>query len=43
MTWAEKTMQRLNQKGRANWTESDWESYHYIQQLWFESGYYDED
>ena len=29
-------------KGKPNWDESDWETYHYIQQLRFDSGYYSE-
>lgn len=41
-TWAEQCMQELNAKGRANWDADDWESYHYIEQIRFENGYYDE-
>lgn len=42
-TWADRKMQELEEKGRDNWNEEDYESYHYIEQLRFESGYYDDD
>lgn len=41
-TWADEEMERLDAKGRDNWDESDYEAYHYIMQVWFESGYYDQ-
>lgn len=42
-TWSEITMEELLALGKENWTESDWETYHYIMQLRFESNYYSED
>lgn len=41
-TWADKEYSALMKKGKPNWNESDWETYHYIQQLRFDSGYYSE-
>lgn len=32
----------LEAKGRENWDENDWEAFHYIEQVRFESGYYDD-
>lgn len=42
MTWADEKMDELERKGRENWDESDWNAYHYIEQLRFENGYYDD-
>ena len=42
MTWSDEQMEYLEKKGRDNWTQEDWESFFYIQQLRFESGYYDD-
>lgn len=41
--WADERMQELQDKGRENWDEADWDAYHYIEQARFESGYYEED
>lgn len=41
--WADERMQELQDKGRENWDETDWDAYNYIEQLRYESGYYDED
>ena len=40
-TWADEEMERLNSIGRDNWTEDDWEAYHYIQNARAEADYYD--
>lgn len=42
MTWADERMAELEAKGRENWDEGDWEAFHYIEQVRFESGYYDD-
>lgn len=42
MTWADERMEELEAKGRENWDENDWEAFHYIEQVRFESGYYDD-
>lgn len=42
MTWADERMAELEAKGRENWDEDDWEAFHYIEQLRFESGYYED-
>lgn len=41
MSWADAKMQELMEKPREHWDEDDWDTYHYIEQLRFESGYYD--
>ena len=40
-TWADKTMDTLYAKGKDNWTQDDWDSFNYIMQIRFDSGYYD--
>ena len=40
-TWSDIKLEELDIKGRDNWTQDDWDSYYYIMQLRFESGYYD--
>ena len=42
MTWADERMAELEAKGRENWDDNDWEAFHYIEQVRFESGYYDD-
>lgn len=42
MTWTDERMAELEAKGRENWDENDWEAFHYIEQLRFESGYYED-
>ena len=42
MTWADERMAELEAKGRENWDENDWEAFHYIEHVRFESGYYDD-
>lgn len=42
MAWADERMAELEAKGRENWDEDDWEAYHYIEQVRFESGYYED-
>lgn len=42
MTWVDKTLNELNQKPKNEWTQSDWETYHYCQQVKFENGDYEE-
>lgn len=41
MTWADEKMVELEAKGRENWDIDDWEAYHYIEQMRFDTGYYD--
>jgi rubrerythrin len=41
-SWADDAMKELNKKGKANWDEDDWETYHYIEQARHESGYYED-
>ena len=41
-SWADDAMKELTKKGKQNWTEDDWETYHYIEQLRHESGYYED-
>lgn len=41
-SWADMRIAQLNAKGRDNWEEEDWESYHYIHQVYFEMRFYDE-
>ena len=41
-SWADDAMKELNKKGKANWNEDDWETYHYIEQARHESGYYED-
>ena len=41
-TWADKRMEELENKGRENWDIDDWDAYHYIEQLRFEGGYYED-
>ena len=43
MCWADRKMEELEAKGRDNWDQADYEAYHYIMQVRFESGYYDSD
>lgn len=40
-TWVDKTIDTLYAKGKNDWTQDDWDTYHYIMGLRFESGYYD--
>ena len=40
-TWSDIKLEELDIKGKANWTQDDWDAYYYIMQLRFESGYYD--
>lgn len=42
MAWADERMEELMEKDRGNWDEDDWEAYHYIEQLRFESGCYED-
>lgn len=42
ITWAEERMEELENKGRSNWDENDWDAYFYIMQLWSECGYFDD-
>lgn len=42
MTWEEEKIGELESMGCENQDEEDWESYHYIEQTRFESGYYDD-
>ena len=42
MAWADERMAELMEKGSENWDEDDWEAYNYIEQLRFESGYYED-
>lgn len=41
-TWSDRRMEELEKKGRENWDADDWEAYHYIEQIRFDSGYYDD-
>ena len=41
-SWSDDAMKELNKKGKANWNEDDWETYHYIEQARHESGYYED-
>ena len=41
MSWADEKMQELMEKPREQWDEDDWDAYNYIEQIRFESGYYD--
>lgn len=43
MSWADTKMDELSNKPKSEWDLDDWDAYHYIQQLRFESGYYEED
>lgn len=40
-TWADEKMEQLMDKPKHEWDNDDWDAYHYIQQIRYESGYYD--
>ena len=42
MSWADAKMAELMNKPKEEWTVDDYEAYLYIEQLRFESGYYDD-
>lgn len=40
--WAHDRYDELMKKGEDNWDIDDWDAYHYIMQVWFDHGYFDE-
>ena len=40
-TWADNKMEELHAIGKDNWTQDDWDTFNYIMQVRFDSGYYD--
>lgn len=39
-TWAQERMEELEEKGKKNWDDEDWEAYCYIQNVNAEADYY---